>query len=265
MPFAQPVNRSIGRLHNAYANHGDVTAVPMSRLRARSRSIVVACGCSVLLAATALGVRWWDKSRHQQGPLAQGQAAYLQGDWIAAERIAREQVKKNPGDPGALRLLSRALFRQSRDQPAVAITNRISPVTITAEDYFLLGQSRVRSQQVDVAIDLWKKAIETEPDHVESRVALEQAFFRLDRLAEAAEQADSLLAVPRRAALAELMHGQICASNPTRPAPVWPLSVPWASRKHGSRWSTKTRYASNSLASCFSRSRPPGPASSCSL
>ena len=84
---------------------------------------------------------------------------------------------------------------------------------MTAEDYFLLGQSRIRSQQVDVAIDLWKKAIEIEPDHVESRVALEQAFFRLDRLTEAAEQADSLLALPGRAALAELMRGQICAQQ----------------------------------------------------
>ena len=83
--------------------------MPMSRLRARSRSIVVACGCSVLLAATALGVRCWDKSRHQQGPLAQGQAAYLQGDWIAAERIAREQVKKNPGDPRASPLIASPL------------------------------------------------------------------------------------------------------------------------------------------------------------
>ena len=101
MPFAQPVNRSLGRLHNGDANHGDVTAVPMSRLRARSRSIVVACGCSVLLAATAFAVHWWEKSRHRQGPLAQGNAAYLRGDWIAAERIAREQVRKKPGDPGA--------------------------------------------------------------------------------------------------------------------------------------------------------------------
>ena len=175
----------------------------------RNRWLVVAFACSVILAGVALGVAWWGKSLDRAGPLALGRAAYDRGDWAAAERIAREQLKKYRNDPDVLRLLSRALFRQSRDQPAVAISESLARDTMTTEDYFLLGQSCVRSQKVDLAIKLWQKAAQLDPDHVESRVALEQAFFRLDRLSEAEKEANALVALPGREALAELMRGQI--------------------------------------------------------
>ena len=92
--------------------------------------------------------------------------------------LFRSQLKQDRGNPDALRLLSRALFRQLRDQPAVAISESLDRDTMTAEDYFLLGQSCVRSQKSDVAIKLWQKTTRLDPNHVESRVALEQAFFR---------------------------------------------------------------------------------------
>jgi tetratricopeptide (TPR) repeat protein len=181
----------------------------MPRAWVRNRWLVPALACFAIVTSVALGVVGWIKTHHGAGALLRGQAAYDKRDWAVAEKIAREQLKQDRGNPDALRLLSRALFRQSRDQPAVAISESLDRDTMTAEDYFLLGQSCVRSQKSDVAIKLWQKTTRLDPNHVESRVALEQAFFRLDRLSEAEKEADSLLDVPGRAALAELMRGQI--------------------------------------------------------
>jgi tetratricopeptide (TPR) repeat protein len=164
----------------------------------------------MVLGGVAIGVVWWAKSHHRAGSLGQGHAAYDQGDWAAAERIARGLLRNNRDDPDALRMLSRALFRQLRDQPATAISEKLARDRMTAEDYLLLGQSCVRSQNVDLAIKLWQKAARLDPEHVETRVALEQVFFRLDRLSEAKQEADFLLTMPGREALAELMRGQIC-------------------------------------------------------
>jgi tetratricopeptide (TPR) repeat protein len=189
----------------------------MPRVGVRIRWLVLALASSVLLVGTGLGVVRWRKSHHRANSLAQGYAAYEHGDWAAAETIARGELRKNRDDPDALRLLSRALFRQLRDQPATAISEKLARDGMTAEDYLLLGQSCVRSQNVDLAIKLWQKAEQLEPKRVESRVALEQAYFRLDRLSEARKEADFLLALPGSEALAELMRGQICVqqSDPT--------------------------------------------------
>ena len=71
---------------------------------------------------------------------------------------------------------------------------------MTADDYLLVGQSFVRSQKVDLAIKEWRKALQLEPNHFESRIALEQTLLplRLDRLAEAEKEAELLLAQARQ-------------------------------------------------------------------
>ena len=75
---------------------------------------------------------------------------------------------------------------------------------MTAEDYLLVGQACIRSEKVDLATKVWQKALRLDPDHFESRVALEQTLFRLDRLSEAEREAQNLLTIgrprgPRRA------------------------------------------------------------------
>ena len=61
------------------------------------------------------------------------------------------------------------------------------------------------------AIEVWRKGIQLDPDHIELRVALEQVLFRLGRLSEAGVEADYLRAQPGQEALGELMSGQIDA------------------------------------------------------
>jgi tetratricopeptide (TPR) repeat protein len=181
----------------------------MQRVGLRNHWLAPALVCALILAgATSLAV--WRSTRYRQpGPIEQGQAAYDHQDWPAAARKAREQLRQDRDDPSALRLLGRALYRQGLDQAAAAIFERLTPETMTADDYLLVGQSFIRSQKVDLAIEEWRKALQLDANHFESRIALEQTLFRLDRLAEAEREAELLLARPGREALAELLRGQI--------------------------------------------------------
>ena len=181
----------------------------MARVGVRKRWLIPALSCPVILAGMAwFGVRW-NKSDRPMEPLQEGQAAYEHRDWPAAERKAREQLRNDREDLRALRLLGRALYRQARDQAAAGIFQRLGQETMTAEDCLLLGQSCIRSRKIELAIKVWQKAVRLDPNHFESRIALEQINFRLDRLADAEREAKSLLAQPGKAALAEFLLGQI--------------------------------------------------------
>jgi tetratricopeptide (TPR) repeat protein len=206
----------------------------MPRGAVRRRRFVAAMSCAGILAALALGVLfWWSAGGRQSGLLGQGQAAYDRKDWPAAQASAREQLKFNRADTGALRLLGRALFRQGRDEDATAIFGRLNPDTIAAEDYLLIGQSLIRAQNVDSAIEAWRKALRLEPAHLEATLALEQALFRLDRLADAEKVAGRLLAQPGREGLAELLRGQVCVqlSDPAGAAEALHLAL-----DHSEQW-----------------------------
>ncbi len=170
-------------------------------------------GWLVTCAAVLTGMAWcgvrWNPSDRRTGPLEQGQAAYQLQDWPTAESKAREQLRIDREDRRALHLLGRALYRQGRDQAAAALFERLGPDAMAAEDYLLVGQACVRSRKADLAIKFWQKAVQLDPNHFESRIALEQAFFRMDKLSEAEGEVERLFAQPGRHALAELMRGQI--------------------------------------------------------
>ena len=97
----------------------------------------------MILAGVACGEGLVEQGDRRAGTVAQSQAAYDHQDWLAAERKAREQLRKNRDDPDALRLLGRALYRQGRDQAAAAIFERLTPDTMAAEDRLLVGRSFV--------------------------------------------------------------------------------------------------------------------------
>ncbi len=181
----------------------------MPRLGVRKQWLVPALTFAMMLAGAAGGGLWWSKSDRRAGPLEQAQSAYGRRDWPAAERKAREQLRKGHDDPHALRLLGRALYRQARDQAASAIFERLGADSMAAEDYLLVGQACVRTRNIDLAIKVLQRAVELDPNHFESRIALEQVFFRLDRLSDAEREAESLLAQPGREALAEFLRGLI--------------------------------------------------------
>ena len=116
---------------------------------------------------------------------------------------------------------------RARDHAAAAIFERLGRDTMEAEDYLLVGQACLRDRKIDLAIKIWEKAVQLDPNHFESRIALEQVCFRLDKLSQAEQQAESLLAQPGRDALAELLRGQIRTqqSDPAGAARAFELAL----------------------------------------
>ncbi len=181
----------------------------MPRSGVTIRWFVLALACGVVLVGVARGRAWWSKNNRRASLLEQSRAAYIQKDWPTARTKAFAQLKTTPADPVALRLLGRALFRLGRDQDATAIFERLTPETMEAEDYLVRGQASIRSQNASLAIENLQKALQLDPNHFESRVTLEQVFFRQDRLFEADRETERMLALPGREAVGELMRGQI--------------------------------------------------------
>ncbi len=177
------------------------------RLRATGVLIALILGIGALLGWSRL------HDARRTDPLQPGIAAYENHDWAAAEKAARERLKARGNDAEALRLLARSLFRQGRDQPAATIQARLPDRLVAAEDFFLRGQAAVRMGQKEYGILLWRQALGKDNDHVETLVALEQTFLRLDLLNEAARAAERLAAQPGWEARGDLMLGRIRAEQ----------------------------------------------------
>ncbi|HKI20094.1 MAG TPA: tetratricopeptide repeat protein, partial [Isosphaeraceae bacterium] len=167
----------------------------MPRVGARNRWFFLWFTCLLILAGVALGGAWLVRSS-PASPLQRGIAAYGRQDWPSAEKGAREQLKIQPDDPKGLRLLARAMLQQMRDQPAMALCERLGDGRLEAEDFFLLGHAVRRSGKNESAIRLWRRAVGKDPYHSKSWVALEQIFFQLDLLSEATRAAEKLSTQP---------------------------------------------------------------------
>ncbi|MHB1558043.1 MAG: tetratricopeptide repeat protein [Isosphaeraceae bacterium] len=173
---------------------------------------------AALLALLVLGggvwLAWRLRNRGgSENTRSPGIAAYDAKDWPAAEKAARDRLRTHRDDREAQQLLARALIRQGRDQAGLTIQLRLPDPMLSAEDYFLRGQAALRMGRKEHAILAWRQALGKDNDHVETLVALEQTFLRLDLLNEAARSAERLAKVPGWEARGALMLGRIRAEQ----------------------------------------------------
>ena len=145
---------------------------------------------SVLLAVAGCGIGLWvARSRLFPDPWTQGRLAYDRGNWSAAARSAREILKTREGELAALRLLARSSVRMGRDDLALGIyTRRLDSTAIQAEDYLLWGVALRRRGQPDLALQVWNKALETEPVPARTLDELIQLFCEKESQAETSEE-----------------------------------------------------------------------------
>jgi tetratricopeptide (TPR) repeat protein len=176
--------------------------------RRNYRLLVIATCIFVVGSSAASGFWWWRRGRPYR-PLDAGRAAYARKDWPAAEKAAREHLKNHRSDKEALILLARSLFRQSRDDSASKIYEQLSTETMSSEDFYLRGMAFLRSGQAEFAILAWRRGLGNNPNHVETLVALESIFSRVDLLAEAARAATTLSAQPGWKSRSDLHLGKI--------------------------------------------------------
>ncbi len=182
----------------------------MANNRFSARRLAVALLVFLMLG----GGGWllWHRGAMER-PSTPGLAAYEARDWPAAEKAAKDWLRTHREDRDAQRLLARALIRQGRDQAGLTIQLRLPESMLTAEDYFLRGQAALGMGRKEHAILAWRQALGKDNDHVETLLALEQTFLRLDLLNEAARSAERLAQLPGWEARSALMLGRIRAEQ----------------------------------------------------
>jgi tetratricopeptide (TPR) repeat protein len=145
-------------------------------------------------------------------PLTEARAAYAKGEWERAADLSRRLLKTKPSDPDSLRLLARALVRLNRDATASAIYNgRLGASEMQPEDLFLAGLTIVRAGQLNLALEVWEKALKSAPDYPELLDSLAQLSFRLQHLDQSAEAARRLATQPGWEARGLLLLGAVQA------------------------------------------------------
>ena len=163
----------------------------------------------MVLGGTAAFCATWIRRARQASPLSQAALAYNRRDWPAAERWSREQLKQTRDDSGALRILARSLFRQGRDEPAAAVSQRVPQSAFEAEDYLVRGQALGRLNRPDLAMAAWRETLRLNPRASEARMLLATALFQHDRLSEAVPEARELALERAWESRADLLLGRI--------------------------------------------------------
>ena len=185
----------------------------MGIARGRPGGWLIGIVCAAVL--TASGLLFWLTATwlRPAQPLEKGREAYQHGRWRDALTQAEQQFKQDGNNYEALRLMARASARLQRDQMTTALYVRLGPEKVQAEDLFLLGEGLMRQGQYSEGEEMWRKALHADPAHAETLYELTQRMARTDRLAEAADLAARLGAVPGWEARAAAMRGLACLAE----------------------------------------------------
>ena len=109
----------------------------------RKRWLVFSFLCLLILAGVALGSAWLVRSS-PASPLQRGIAAYGRQDWPDGRKGGATTSRSKPTTPWTPPAGACAMFQQERDEPAMALYERLGDSRLEAEDFFLLGHALLR-------------------------------------------------------------------------------------------------------------------------
>ncbi len=194
----------------------------VSERRTRGKIVIWLIGLifAATLAGFAVAARMWLRPL---GDLDQGLAAYKQGDWTTADRIARKCLLADPNDIAALRLLARSTARLGRDELVQTLYSRVKADDREPEDHLLIGRLIERMGDVNLAIRTWQLGITGDPDHPEILEALIKADRRAGFLEAAAELSERLARRPESKVCANVWLGDLKAelNDPASAVPAY--------------------------------------------
>jgi len=143
-------------------------------------------------------------------PKAAARAAYASQDWQRALDLARAALKSDPADQEALKLYARASARLEHDATASSVyKDRLAGAQMETEDYFLSGLMLGRAGRLEMALDVWKKGVQMEPEYPEMLDHLVQLSARLQRVDPALDAARRLARQPGWETRGLLLTGQL--------------------------------------------------------
>ncbi len=176
-----------------------------SHVRKRSRWVLGSLAL-IVLALTAAGA-WSVWPRFFADPIDQGQQAYEAGDYAQAGELAREQLRADRDDSGALRLLARIAARRDDHETSQRLFKRIGPEAMEAEDFFLLALGLLEQGETELAWGALDLAESKDADHPETLFQIARLHLEADQADRAAEYADRLARLPDWEAEAKVMLG----------------------------------------------------------
>ena len=181
----------------------------MPRSRVTIRWIVLARGLRRGLGGCGPGPCMVEQEQSPTSLLEQSRAAYPKRTGRRRGPRHSRSSRQPPPIQSRLRLLGRVSTAWGAIKTLRRYSSGLHPSRWRLRTTWCRGQASIRSQNVKLAVENLQKALQLDPDHFESRVTLEQVFFRQDRLVEADRETERLLALPGREAVGELMRGQI--------------------------------------------------------
>jgi tetratricopeptide (TPR) repeat protein len=142
-------------------------------------------------------------------PLDRAERHYRAGAWREAALEAGKALAANPGQARATFLLARSEARLGRDRTARNLYLQLDPSRYEAEDYFLVARGLIGSGQIDEGRLGLERALALDPSHAETLRDLIRLNRRVDRLSDAAEQAEKLAALPSWEARGSVLLGLV--------------------------------------------------------
>ena len=112
-------------------------------------------------------------------------AHWTKGEVVEATRLMNSYVVLQPRDPSGWYLLGAALLRGERTSEAQSALQRSLSLKADPDTEYLLGVSFDKANNRSAAIDLFKKVVQSHPDHAAAHAALGAAYRETGNYAEA--------------------------------------------------------------------------------
>ncbi|APW62620.1 tetratricopeptide repeat protein [Paludisphaera borealis] len=148
----------------------------------------VAVGIAAFLASNRIGSTW---------RLVRGKAAYTRGEWAESAREARDLLKNDPENRGALLLLARSIASSGHFDSAMDVYRRVGPSALEPQDYLLIGDGSSKSGQETLALSAWLNAERLDPDSPDALGRLARYYHDAGKPLEALPRARKLASDPK--------------------------------------------------------------------
>jgi len=125
----------------------------------------------------------WVEAQSAYYDVRQGNEKYLENDYLSAEELFRESIRKDPKPLESAYNLGNALYRQGEYEEAVnyfsAAAKKAKDEQTKAKAYHNLGNALLKNQKLEESINAYKKALLNNPKDEESRYNLAYAQQQL--------------------------------------------------------------------------------------
>jgi hypothetical protein len=141
------------------------------------------------LLCLILAILYLFLSPQESENLKKARKSYALKDWRAAFNDSARELRDNPNDTSAKRLMARSAARIQRDNVAMDLYNSLQGAE-SPEDFFLVGTILFRQGRIQDGEKMFRRSLEIDPNYHESAKFLAQFLFQNRRYEDALQNAE---------------------------------------------------------------------------